>query len=108
MLNKKYRINTKKEYDYIFKNGKRIPARYIIVFAAPNHLDYSRFGFIASKKVGNAVIRNRAKRQGRAIIQKHLEQIKTGYDYVIIARYNIKDTAFALMEKDFLNALKKV
>lgn len=107
MLNKKYRINTKKEYDYIYKNGKRIQSRYIIVFVIPNNLEYSRFGFVTSKKVGNAVIRNRAKRQSRAIIQKNVEQIKTGYDYVIIARYNIKDAVFALLEKDFLIALKK-
>lgn len=108
MLNKKYRINTKKEYDYIYKKGKRIQAKYIIVFAIPNNLEYSRFGFVTSKKVGNAVIRNRAKRQSRAIIQKNLNNIKTGYDYVIIARYNIKEAVFAMMEKDLLTALKKV
>ena len=108
MLKKKHRINTKKEYDYIYKNGKKIQAKYIIVFSIPNNLEYSRFGFVTSKKVGNAVIRNRAKRQSRAIVQKNLEQIKTGYDYVIVARYNIKNVVFALLEKDFLIALKKV
>lgn len=107
MLKKTYRINTKKEYDYIYKNGKRIQSRYIIVFVIPNNLEYNRFGFVTSKKVGNAVIRNRAKRQSRAIIQKNWEKIKTGYDFVIIARYNIKDAAFAWLEKDFLIALKK-
>lgn len=108
MLNKKYRINTKKEYDYIYKHGKRVQGKYMIVFAAPNNLEYSRFGFVASKKVGNAVVRNRAKRQSRAIVQKNVDQIKSGYDFAVIARYNIKEAVFALMEKDFLNALKKV
>jgi len=107
MLDKKYRINSKKQYDYIYKNGKRIPAKYIIVFAIPNKMEYSRFGFVTSKKIGNAVIRNRAKRQSRAIVQKNLQHIKTGFDYVIIARYNIKEAIFALLEKDLLNALKK-
>jgi len=37
-----------------------------------------------------------------------VNEIKSGYDYAVIARYNIKDAVFALMEKDFLNALKKV
>jgi len=107
MLKKKYRINTKKEYDYIYKNGKRIQSRYIIVFVTPNNLEYSRFGFVTSKKVGNAVIRNRAKRQSRAIIERNWAQFTVGNDYVIIARYNIKDAVFALLEKDFLIALKK-
>lgn len=108
MLNKKYRINTRKEYDYIYKHGRRFQGKYVIVFAVANHLEYSRFGFVASKKVGNAVVRNRAKRQSRAIVQKNIDQIKRGYDFAVIARYNIKNAAFALMEKDFLNALKKV
>lgn len=107
MLNKKYRINNKEDYNYIYKNGKKIQGRYIIVFVTSNHLTYSRFGIVSSKKVGNAVIRNRAKRQVRAIIQKNWDQIKSGNDFVIVTRYNIKDTIFALLEKDFLIAMKK-
>ncbi len=107
MLNKNYRINTKAEYNYIYKIGKKIPGKYIIVFVVSNNLPYSRFGIVCSKKVGNAVVRNRTKRQIRAIIQKNWDGIKSGNDIVIVARYNIKDTTFALIEKDFMIAMKK-
>ncbi len=107
MLNKKYRINNKEEYNYIYKNGKKIQARHMIVFVASNGLAYNRFGIVSSKKVGNAVVRNRARRQIRAIIQKNWADIKSGNDFVIVARYNMKDAVFALLEKDFLMAMKK-
>lgn len=107
MLNKKYRINKPEDYNYIYKNGKKIPGKYIIVFIASNNLNYNRFGIVSSKKVGNAVIRNRARRQMRAIIQKNWDQISKGHDFVIVARYNIKESIFAMLEKDFLTAVKK-
>lgn len=107
MLNKNYRINTKEDYNYIYKNGKKIQGKYIIVFAASNNLPYNRFGMVASKKVDNAVVRNRAKRQLRAIVQKNWEGINSGNDFVIVARYNIKEAVYALLEKDFLMVMKK-
>ncbi|CFX25171.1 Ribonuclease P [Syntrophomonas zehnderi OL-4] len=107
MLDKKHRINKKAEYNYIYKNGKKIQGRYIIVFIASNTLEYSRFGIVSSKKTGNAVVRNRAKRQLRAIIHNNLNKINGGYDTVIITRYNITQADFKLMEKDLLSIFKK-
>lgn len=49
----------------------------------------ARVGFTATKKVGNAVARNRAKRRMRALAQEHLtSEAKTGWDYVLVARPN--------------------
>jgi ribonuclease P protein component len=107
MLNKKYRISNRKDYNYIYKNGKKIQSRYIIVFLAANNLEYDRFGIVTSKKVGNAVLRNKAKRRLRSIVQAHLPDLKTGFDLVIVARFNIKETIYAVLERDFLNAAKK-
>lgn len=107
MLNKKYRINKKEDYNYIYKHGKKMQGRYIIVFIASNDLGYSRFGIVSSKKTGNAVVRNRAKRQLRAAIQKNLSKINDSRDTVIITRYNIAQASFDLLEKDLLTVLKK-
>ena len=69
-----------------------------------------RIGFTASKKVGNAVARNRAKRRLRALARAILPaQGKPGWDYVLIARRG--ETAarpFAEMEKDLVKALARV
>jgi ribonuclease P protein component len=107
MLNKKFRISNRKDYNCIYKNGKKIQSRYIIVFIMDNHLEYNRFGIVTSKKVGNAVLRNQARRRLRAIIQKHMPELNQGFDLVIVARFNITEAIFAALEKDFIIAAKK-
>ena len=81
--------------------------RYMIVFSQPNQLEYSRFGIVTSKKVGNAVVRNRAKRQLREVIRKNLDNLLPGYDVVVVAKFSIKETGFELIEKDFLKLMRR-
>ena len=52
-------------------------------------LGTARIGFTASKKVGNAVLRNRAKRRMRAVVRQVLTSLaRPGWDYVLVARPN--------------------
>lgn len=106
MLGREFRISTGKEYNNIYKGGKRIPGRYIILFYQPNSLGINRFGVVTSKKVGKAVARNQAKRRLREIIKKN-ELDKKGFDIIIVARYNIGGVTSELLEKDFKIVTKK-
>lgn len=68
-----------------------------------------RVGFTASKKMGNAVKRNRAKRRLRAAVASVLpEKGCSGYDYVFVARKGIFDQPFEDLVKDMIWALKKI
>jgi ribonuclease P protein component len=107
MLHKDLRIRRGKEYSYIYKNSRRMQGKYIIVFTRENQLPHNRFGIVTSKKIGNAVTRNRAKRQIREAIRKNLKKLRPGYDMVIVARFNIKEAIFELIEMDFLRLMKK-
>ncbi|MGI5920333.1 MAG: ribonuclease P protein component [Syntrophomonadaceae bacterium] len=107
MLSKEKRINKGKDYNNIFHYGKKIPGRYIIVFIQENNLGRNRCGIVTSKKVGNAVIRNRAKRQLRAIISNGWETINDGYDIVIVARKNITTAVFNQLVRDFYMVMRK-
>jgi ribonuclease P protein component len=107
MLHKNWRISRGKEYSGIYKWGRRTVGQYMIVFALPTQLKHNRFGIVTSKKIGNAVIRNRAKRQLREVIRKYLDQLLPGHDVVIVARYSIKDVGLDLIEKDFLRLMRK-
>lgn len=107
MLSKEKRINKGRDYNNIFKNGKKIPGRYIIVFITKNSLGRNRCGIVTSKKVGNAVVRNRAKRQLRSIVNNGWEKIKDGHDIVIVARQNINGAVFDLLVRDFYIVMRK-
>ena len=69
-----------------------------------------RFGVTASKKVGNAVARNRAKRRLRALARLTLPEAgQPGWDYVLIARKDITATRpFAQMQQDLHKALSRL
>lgn len=67
-----------------------------------------RYGLTASKKVGNAVKRNRARRRLRALAFEMLpNQGKPGFDYVLIARAGTVDRAFSDLRQDLVTALKR-
>ena len=71
---------------------------------SPLHL---RIGFTASKKIGNAVIRNRAKRRLRAAASQLLPLLgRSGHDYVLVARGTTVERPFPALLSDITTALK--
>lgn len=107
MLAKEYRINQSRDYNNIYKNGKKVPGRYIIVYILENGLGFNRYGVVTSKKIGNAVNRNKIKRQLRAIIKNNLDKIKTSHDIVIVGRHKIGGTEYDLLENDYRIVMRK-
>ena len=66
----------------------------------------ARVGFTATKKVGNAVVRNRAKRRLRALAHQHLAPAaRPGHDYVLVARPPTPAADWARLVDDFQKAL---
>ena len=63
-------------------------------------------GFVASKKVGKAVKRNRAKRLLKALVIPYIMELKTGY-YIFVAKPAILEAEFVKVEKIFFQTLKK-
>jgi ribonuclease P protein component len=72
-------------------------------------LDAWRVGFTCSRKIGNAVTRNRAKRRMREIVRLNLAaHALAGFDYVFIGRMATAKRDFQDLQKDFGNALKRL
>ena len=82
----------------------------IIVQARYNASENIRVGYTASKKVGNAVVRNRAKRRMRAAAMETLAQYGTaGADYVLIGRAKTTCTVkFEDLKIELIRAIKKL
>ena len=84
--------------------GEKALAKGLVIQAVPRDADDWRIGLTATKKIGNAVTRNRARRRMRALARDHLSPLaKNGIDYVLIARH---DTATANWQ-DMANGLQK-
>ena len=87
-------------------NGIKAVSAGFILQATPNEHDIWRIGLTASKKIGNAVRRNRARRRLRALARTELaRRAKGGTDYVIIARHNTADRPWADLVHDLNKAL---
>jgi ribonuclease P protein component len=85
-----------------------LPAAHICADEKPPNIKI-RFGLTASKRVGNAVCRNRAKRRLRALARTILPlRAKVGCSYVLIARPDTITRDTALLRGDLLYALKKL
>lgn len=107
MLKRQFRIRTGKQYNNIYKYGKKYGGRYLLVYILKKETGGNRFGVVTSKKVGKAVKRNRVKRQIRAIIEQSRKEVTGHYDFVVIARHHIYGVTYQDLEKDFLRIMKK-
>ena len=67
----------------------------------------SKFGFVTSKKIGNAVIRNKARRRLRAVVQQNCTNLKTGY-YIFVAKEEITGHDSKKLQNDFNFAFKRL
>ena len=70
--------------------GQKARARGLLIQAIRRDTDIWRVGLTASRKIGNAVCRNRARRRMRALARQHLATLaRPGVDYVLIARHDV-------------------
>ncbi|MGI6551098.1 MAG: ribonuclease P protein component [Syntrophomonadales bacterium] len=108
MLDNDITLRKNKEFGYVFRAGKKQVGRFMVIYAARNGIPKNRYGIITSKKVGNAVARNRAKRRLRDFVRRIDERLKPGFDIVIIARFSINDAGFSEIVTEGEQLLKRV
>lgn len=90
-------------------SGIKCGTKGLVLQAKPRADSGLAFGLTASKRVGNAVCRNRAKRRLRALAHEILPgQAQAGADYVLIAKTETISRDFALLRGDLVYALKKI
>jgi len=80
------RLKKKKDFEYVFKQGRGLKEGFLSLKFVKNGLKETRFGFVVGQKVSHkAVVRNKVKRRLREFIRVNLGDIKKGFDAAIIA-----------------------
>ena len=86
----------------------RVKGRYATVLAGPNDVGTARLGIVASRKLGDAVRRNRAKRLIREVFRRgDMLQPGKGLDVVVIPRRELFDAVYSSLESDLRGTIKR-
>ena len=101
------RIKRSVEFRQIQKTGRRIRSRFLVVCFCETSQKTSRFGLTVSRKVGNAVTRNRVKRWLRESIRKNRHDVSS-LDVVFIARPAAARAGQARIESDVLRSFRSM
>ena len=107
LLKNQYRIKRNKDFQAIYRKKNAVAAGVVVLYIMDNKKDIPRAGFSVSKKLGNAVVRNRCKRLLREAVRRHLKEFRCGKDYVFVARKSLAEADFLQIEKDILCTVKR-
>ena len=94
-----------KEFQFVYNKGKNQHSNSVVLFFLPQN-GIQKVGFTATKKLGNAVKRNRAKRRMRAIFREYSNSLKDG-SYVFVAKIGLFDSSHEKLQKDFSKVIKQ-
>lgn len=95
------------EFGKVYKKGRYLPGRYLVLHFIRHGRDYSRLGVTTGKKVRGSVQRNRMRRLMRECYRLNEASIKRGYDIVLLGRDDPQDVKLASVERDFIYLFKK-
>lgn len=103
------RVRRRAEFVRVQQQGRRVSGRFVTLLILANDGTAPRLGLIASRKLGPAVARNRAKRRLRELFRRHRETLgpEAALDIVAIPRRELSAAPFADVEADFVSTLRR-
>lgn len=105
---KTQRVRRRGEFQQVFNQGYRVTSRYFTLLLAARPGAQARLGIVASRKLGDAVRRNRAKRLIRELFRRnHPLRAAGGLDMIVIPRRELFDAPYVDLDRDFQNAFRR-
>ena len=105
-MEKKFRLRKNMEFKKVYTGGKNYWNRNLILYVRINKLEESRLGITITKKIGNAVVRNKIRRRIKEIYRLNSYRIKNGYDLVFIPKKNVVDISYKELDSALIHILK--
>ena len=99
-------LRKQSDFSRVYKQGKSRGGRFAVILYKRNGLKFTRTAFVASKKVGNSVNRNRSRRLMRAAYRAIQPNVKSGYDIIFVARAAITECREPEVEKQLRKSLE--
>ena len=99
-------IRQRADFQQVYERGRKHQGRYMIVFTLPRDGQPTRLGIAATRKMGIAVERNRAKRRVRELFRHH--PAPSGFDIVVVPRRPLVAAPFASLEAEYVATLGRL
>ena len=98
-------VKSNELFNEIIQKGKRISNKYFVICMMKKDIKMNNYGIAVGTKVGNAVTRNKIKRQMRNIIDNNIELFPNYHNYIIICKKDVLDISFKEMENELVTLL---
>lgn len=105
MLKGENRLKKRKEFAYLYKNGKAKHSANLTLVYLPTKNRPLKIGFSISKKIGKAHTRNLIKRRLRSIMRDIVPELKNNYNVVIIAKAGIDTISFPQLKEQLIGLI---
>lgn len=107
MLPAEQRLRRAADIAHVRQCGRAWRHPLLVLLVCPNGRSYSRFGFVTSRRIGKAVVRNRVKRRLREVIRSQVSDLAPGWDCLFIARQPIAGAAYGVVETAVTQLLQR-
>ena len=99
------RVRRRPDYQRVYDSGVKVHSPFFTLFALANPSPVGRLGIAATRKLGGAVVRNKAKRLIREVFRRN--KIAPGFDIVIVPKRELVDASLTTLENEFRHAFER-
>jgi ribonuclease P protein component len=99
------RIRRRADFTQVYSEGARVHGRFATLFVRQNGLTVGRLGVAATRKLGGAVQRNRAKRLVREVFRRN--KLAPGFDVVVVPKRELLDADLITIEAEYRRNIEK-
>lgn len=106
----KQAVTLKKNHEFrrMYQKGASAVGSGMVIYCRKNRLGHNRLGVTVSVKLGNAVVRNRARRRLREVYRLNRDKLKEGYDIILVARGRTATAPWKDLNETFFRLCRKL